>query len=161
MKRTLLVILTVATLLVGCATASAEPRPPTIHYGEDVSIGCGMIISDERFAVGALPEDGGNPLLFDDVGDFLDYAQSHLPHLRAVFVHDYQTRDWLRAENTWFLLSPEIQTPMNSGIAAFSQKSSAEQMQAERGGQILSWSDLIRTHLPSQTASPIASHVHQ
>ena len=154
MKLWLLLILLFALVLSGCASQGSEPRPPTIHYGEDVSAGCGMIISDPRFATAALPRDG-DPLLFDDIGDYLSYSQSHHLVPRAVFVHDFQTKDWLRADEAWYLLSPNIHTPMGSGLAAFAQEATARQFQAKESGEVLNWSSVTsRTWSDDHVATP-------
>lgn len=148
MKNTLvrlISLLVVAATLVGCGKAATAPAPPVIHYGEDVSAGCGMIIDDPRFAVGALP-DRGKPLLFDDIGDFLDYRQAHQLSLSAVFVHDYDSKDWVRADTAWFVWSPAVHSPDGSGLAAFASEVSARQFQAGHGGQLYPWAELQSQH---------------
>ncbi|HZW34991.1 MAG TPA: nitrous oxide reductase accessory protein NosL [Isosphaeraceae bacterium] len=145
LRRTLGILIGLVVLLVGCRSAAAAPTPPTIRYGEDVSAGCGMIIDDPRFAVGALP-DRGAPLLFDDIGDFLDYRQAHALQLTAVFVHDYQTKEWVRADDAWFVQSPAVQSPDGSGLAAFASQAAARQFQERQGGTLFSWAELLGAH---------------
>lgn len=156
MKRWPAILLIAAMISTACATRSAAPQPPTIHYGEDVSAGCGMIISDPRFATAALAGEH-DPLLFDDIGDYLSYAQTHHLVPEAVFVHDYRTKEWLRAETAWYLLSPSVRTPMGSGLAAFSEESAARQVQAKESGEVLSWHDLT-SRVWSDGSVPAGSH---
>lgn len=152
--RQILTLVILALLVVsigGCASADAAPQPPTIRYGVDVSDECGMIIDDPRFAVAALPTHG-DPLLFDDLGDFLSYHQSRQPSLRAVFVHDFQTREWILADQAWHVASPKIITPMDAGLASFADESTAQAEAARLEGQVLDWPAVLarvsghRTH---------------
>ena len=138
MNRAILVFIAVAVLAIGCAQP-AEAKPPTLRYGVDVSAGCGMIISDPRFAVAAQPQDG-DPLLFDDIGDFLDYSKTHQPKLQAVWVHDYLSKEWVPAEKAWFVASPAIVTPMNAEIASFADEATARAQVAATQGKLLDWS---------------------
>lgn len=147
MRYAISILMLLAFAIVGCTPASSAPQPPTIRYGVDISSECGMIIDDPRFAVAALPTEG-DPLLFDDLGDFLSYHRSHQPSLRAIFVHDYQTQAWVRAEEAWHVASPKIITPMDAGLASFAEESSARAEAAKLGGEVLDWSGILARSTP-------------
>lgn len=133
-----LVFAALALLILGaCGDRAAAPQPPAIRYGVDVSEH-GMIISDERFAAAALPASGA-PVLFDDTGELFKYRQARPQEFRALYVKDYATRQWLQAEQAWYLLSPQIQSPMGWGLAAFQSEAAARQQQASAGGEVLDW----------------------
>lgn len=150
MKSWLVVIISIVmSFVTACTAPGGAIQPPTIHYGEDQCMTCGMIINDPRFATAAVVQ-GGDPLLFDDIGDYLAYQQAHHLAPRAVFVHDYRTREWLRAETAWYLLSPNVKTPMGWGLAAFSDESGARQLQAKVSGEILTWRDLTSRTWPER-----------
>jgi copper chaperone NosL len=127
-------------LLAGCADASGA-RPPAIRYGQDVSEH-GMIISDPRFAAAALPE-RGEAILFDDIGELLKYHQAHPQDYRALYVNGYLDKQWLRAEEAWYLQSRQIRSPMGWGLAAFADEPAARRVQGEFGGEILTWTDVL------------------
>ena len=147
----LLCLAAVVGLLAACG-GSAEARPPTIRYGQDVSEH-GMIISDPRFAAAALPE-RGEAILFDDIGELLKYRQAHPQQYRELYVNDYAAKEWLTAERAWYLLSPAIRSPMGWGLAAFADEASARAAQGERGGAVLTWSELQARDWSGQPPGP-------
>ena len=119
---------------------SAPPKPPTILAGRDVCAECGMIINEPRFAAAIAIDspDAHKPLLFDDVGDYFDYQESHADlKVLARFVRLYDADAWAPAESAWFLVSETIQTPMASGIVAYADIGSCEAASARLGGRVL------------------------
>jgi len=130
-------------VLAACTPGPTEPSPPEIIYGQDVCDACGMIISEARFAAGAVLEDG-ETLKFDDIGDMLRYQGSH-PDLEvaAWFVHDTPSEAWLNAVAATYVVSPAISSPMGSGLAAFADPGPAASFAAEVDGEVLGW-DQIR-----------------
>jgi copper chaperone NosL len=111
--------------LTACSS-STEVQPPEIHYSEDVCDACGMLISDAKFAAAAVEEDG-TARKFDDIGDLVDYCADHADaKVKAYFVHDYPSEKWLRAEIASYIVSPQIQTPMAHGIAAYADRPAVE-----------------------------------
>jgi copper chaperone NosL len=139
-RREFLSLLALA-VLTGACTPRAAPGPPNIRYGRDVCAECGMVISDGRFAAAASAA-GDAPVLFDDIGCLVTYRQKRRPGWTAVWVHDYETCNWLRAETAWFLLSSEVRSPMGWGLAAFGDRGRARARQADLGGEVLSWAEL-------------------
>lgn len=139
----LLLILGLALALTACGgAASAEPAPPTIHYGEDVCVFCGMIISEERHAAAFVTQDGHGHT-FDDIGDMI---QAHLEgeeEVAALFVHDYEDKAWIRAETAHYILSDQVTTPMASGLVALASSQQAETLAAELQGQVLTFDGLL------------------
>lgn len=136
-ERGLLVGILAFLTLSACGSQAAGPAPPAIRYGVDVSEH-GMIVSEERFAAAALPP-SGPAILFDDTGELFLYRQSHGKDYRALYVHDFKTRQWLRAEDAWYLLSERIPSPMGWGLVAYATEAAARDGQAEWGGQVLDW----------------------
>jgi copper chaperone NosL len=135
-----------ALLLAACAQGQAALAPPVIRYGEDLCAECNMIISDARFASSylyALGNDRYQPVLFDDIGNMLNYAHKH-PEQEVVawYVHDYTSEAWLDATQAHYVISPAIHTPMGHGIAAHNSLAAAEQMAAEVQGNVLTWAAL-------------------
>jgi copper chaperone NosL len=101
-----------------------------------------MIISDPRFAAATLTTDGVMSL-FDDTGDMLIFHAKH-PELevRAWFVHDYDTEEWIRGESAFFVKSPGVHSPMGHGIAAFEDRGAAEALAQPMTASILTFDEL-------------------
>ncbi len=101
-----------------------------------------MIIDDLRFA-GAYRLEDGTEKRFDDIGDMLSHGLEREELDGAeVWVWDYESTDPLRAEGSSFVVSPGLVTPMAWGIAAFEERSAAEDLVAELGGEVAGWEEL-------------------
>lgn len=123
-------------LLAACAAPAREPQPPEINYGFDACEGCGMIISEARFACAVVLEDG-HALKFDDVGDMVIYYLDR-PNLKiaAWFVHDYYSEAWVRGETAFYVASDTIASPMGHGLAAFGTRQAADTFVASDCGGV-------------------------
>jgi len=148
-------------LLAACASPAVDPNePPEIMYGEDVCDLCGMIISDERFAAGLVVEEEPSHYehrIFDDIGDMVVYAADTGERLAIVsyFVHDYESREWIDAEQATFVRSKEIRSPMGFGLAAFQERAVAEAQAQAWQGELLDFQQLLES-----TATAVAGHRH-
>ncbi len=139
----LLAVFFLLIFLSACTNnANAEPVPPTIHYVEDVCEFCNMIISDERYAAGYLTEDGQQHI-FDDIGDMFRNHLQKSDNVTAFFVHNYETKTWIRAEKAVYVQSSNLSTPMLSGLAAFDSTEKAEILAAELQGHTLTFAEVL------------------
>lgn len=131
-------------LITGCGQEVNTEEPPDIAYGQDVCERCGMIITEEKFAAAYWTENG-EARRFDDIGGMLAYQSENQENVAAYWVHDFDSGDWMPAEDAHYLLDSALMTPMGFGIAAFSNM---EQAQAFAYGQedikIRSFSDLMQ-----------------
>jgi copper chaperone NosL len=103
-----------------------------------------MIVSERRFAAAVVPDDGrGDPLAFDDVGCLFAWEKRNPEApVRARWVGDHGGRGWLRAEEAWYVRSPDLRSPMGSGVAAVADESAARELVGERRGRAMSWTGL-------------------
>lgn len=147
---------------LACRQESAGPQPPMIYYGEDLCDYCGMIISEKRFAAGAVVRLGDGRTetrKFDDIGGLFLYLDEH-PELEVLarYVHDYRTGEWLPAEEAVYVFHPELHSPMGHNVAAFRDRSAAERFVRERGGEVIPFAELaerFRTRsFPTHTHEP-------
>lgn len=141
-------ILLVAIVLGACAPQSDGPQPPDIAYGQDVCDECGMLIDEPGFAAASLTTDRVMSK-FDDIGDMLVY-HARRPELgvRAWFVHDHDSEEWIRGETAFYVLSSRIASPMGHGIAAFRDRSAAEAFAGEIGASVLTFDALRAVRNP-------------
>ena len=131
-------ILLAALALAGCAQQTGEPQPPEIAYGRDVCDRCGMMIDEPRFAAAVILANG-QTLKYDDLGEMImQHGAASQGAVRAWFVHDYHSEEWLRGETASYVLSPKLRTPMGFGVAAFADRASAEAFAATMSGTVMS-----------------------
>lgn len=124
------------------ACQPAAPHPVEIAP-EDMCAFCKMAISEKRFAAEIIPKDG-EPLKFDDIGCMIRYMKirQNRGEITAVFVVDYETREWLKAEEAHYVRSSQLTTPMSSGIVAYREKAQADTAVAKYRGELLRFADL-------------------
>lgn len=140
--------LLVATLvLTACGGGQAPLEAPTIYYGEDVCDQCNMIISDERFAAATIVETSEgrtDSRVFDDIGGMFLYHSKH-PELKVLarYVHDFETKEWLSAEDAFFVHSEEIHSPMAHGVIACTTRERAERLAGQFNGQVLDYEGVL------------------
>lgn len=108
-----------------------EARPRQILLGVETCAECGMVITEEPYAAELLTEEG--VAKFCDIGCLLVYRAKHHPHgegVRAMFVHDWATKEWMRAERAFYVRVPRY-TPMYYGLFAFRSREEAERFAGE------------------------------
>lgn len=129
-------------LLVACQTNKLEPAALS---PEDMCTNCKMAISEKQFATQFLTKDG-DAVKFDDLGCLAHYLTRHSPQRReiaALFVVDYETKQWLKAESAFYVHSEKFQTPMQGGFAAFAERPRAEAAAAAQQGRLHNWQELL------------------
>jgi len=128
---------------VGCSNESEDPDAfPEIRFGLERCEHCGMVIDDPRFA--SASRDVGAPSRhFDDIGCLVDdLSERAAPASTRAFVHDFDHEEWLHAADATFVMSPEIRSPMASGIAAMTTATRAHEVASEVNGEVLTWTAL-------------------
>ena len=130
----LLFLLLIVT--IGCQDTN---KPEPLH-AEDVCENCRMAVSDIRFAAQAILKNGTR-VKFDDVGCLVAFAEK--PDVKHIWVGSYDQKDWVRADFAAYVNSDDITTPMNSGIVAFSSKSTAHQYLYDNKGSLMTWDEMV------------------
>lgn len=141
----------------GCQTGPPLDKAPEISYGKDVCDQCGMIISEPRFAASYITRQG-EAHRFDDIGDMLVYNARRREDVAVFWVHDYETEEWLRAENAYFVLDKGYITPMGHGLIAAKDRARAEAL--VKGGQreVLSFEAIRARYAQQGTGNPLPAH---
>jgi copper chaperone NosL len=139
-QRVLLSLILITLTTVACTSAPNFDEPPEIRYGEDICERCTMIISEPRYAAAYVTTEG-EARRFDDIGGMLAHNRAVSEEVAVFWVHDFDTEEWLKADDAYFVESEHI-TPMGYGIVAFMDSGRAEAWAVEKGGQVLSFAQL-------------------
>jgi len=145
MIRLTLITILVFACLGGCSRNEGT-APPKVHYGEDVCALCAMIVSDERFAAAIVaPADGERFVaLYDDIGDMLVHDEAMSRTGAVMWVHDFDTSEWINAHDAHYCAQSALVTPMASGIAAFTTREAAQRVATEYSGTVVDYAGLIQ-----------------
>ena len=103
----------------------------------------GMSVDDPRFATAYRPEDGTDKI-FDDLGGMIIYGREtgELDSSLA-WVHDFETEEWIVADEAFYVATGEVATPMGHGILAFSTRERAETFATDAGSEVISWDVVV------------------
>lgn len=117
-------------------------RLPEIAFGQESCVHCGMLIDDVRFAA-AWTTPGRDEAHFDDIGCMVGEAEAlPAPADAHCFVADYESGEWLAAEDAFYVHSPEIRSPMAYGLAACASGEAADRLAHATSGRVRRWRDL-------------------
>ena len=132
-----------ALLLFICSSCTAKPE--SIKYGKDLCDDCRMTIMDPKFG-GELITKKGRVYKFDDahcLNNFLKSGTVKEGDVRQTLFVDFEhNNDFLDTKSLFFVVSPQLKSPMNSNAAAFSTKPIADKKANETNGIVLNWEDL-------------------
>lgn len=127
-------------LLLGCGTARVEPVPLA---PEDMCDYCRMIISEKRYAAEFIDSEG-QAFKFDDISCMANFiSKRNTTKVVARFVMDFDSRQWIKADDAYYVRSPELTTPMNGGIIAFVDQSKAQEAVSKYHGTQLRSRDVF------------------
>lgn len=131
------------TLVIIVSACSTQPEP--INYGTDVCHTCKMTLMDSKFGA-ELVTKKGKVYKFDDMRCFLNYYNSGFEPTDAyahVLVTDYANAGKLvDGLNAFYVSSPEIRSPMDGQVAAFSSKAAMDSFKKQWNGIYLTWGEV-------------------
>lgn len=140
-------LLLASLLLVGCGGSDGAEQPPAIAYGQDICSRCGMIISEERHAAG-LVDASGEQDVFDDAGEMVAFVQEEGLGDRRVWVHDFESLEWIDGTTAYYVASPDTTTPMATGLVAFATREAAEAYSSQHAGTVMTWDEVLNSWTP-------------
>jgi copper chaperone NosL len=129
-----LLLLAVA-LVTGCA-----PKPDAVHWGLEECAQCQMVISDERFAAQVVDQ-RGKTYKFDAIecmAAFVDGGALAAGDIHSLWIADGRD-SWVAVEDAAFLYSENTRSPMGGGYTAHADGDAARRLQAEVGGELMTW----------------------
>lgn len=142
MKLFALALVMLTALAFACSSPVDLEATPEIHIGQDVCQQCGMIISEARYA-SAYRLASGEQKLFDDIGDMLAHYQAHEDEVAVFWVHDFNSLEWVRADQAYIVASDELSTPMGHGLVAFSREPDANTFAGSVNGSVHTFEELL------------------
>jgi copper chaperone NosL len=137
-----LLLLSLFLATAACSAGATLDQPPDIRYGEDACDHCGMIINEPRFAASYVTEDG-ETRRFDDIGNMMAHYAQYNENVAAFWVHDYESEEWMRAEEAHYVVSSGIHTPMGHGVVAFDDAARAGHLAGTEEGRVLDFPELV------------------
>lgn len=128
-------------ILVSC---SSVPEP--IAYGHDGCAYCEMTIMDHRYGT-ELVTSKGKIFKFDSVECLVKYlkeGEAENPKVKLVLLTPFNHPETLEdAHKSYILHSQGMPSPMGMFLTAFKEEATARQFQAENGGEVYSWQELL------------------
>lgn len=97
---------------------------------------------DPKFGAEALTEKG-RCYKFDSAECLVNYLKNSTAKHSALLVTDYTKREvFIAAENSFYLISKKMPSPMGGFLNAFENQETAKKYQSENGGSLYNWSEL-------------------
>ncbi len=146
-----------AILMIAVAMLSAcEPKPEAIDWGKEECAHCKMNIADKRFAAQLLTTKG-KAYKFDAIeclAGYLNDKKIAKADIHSLWVMDYDNPGtlFLPAQKSFFLQSPQFQSPMSLNLAAFANSKAVQAALQKFGGNELYW-DGVRLLVAKEWAS--------
>lgn len=137
-------IVTAALMFAGVFLISCEVSPERINYGMDACHFCKMTIVDKQHAAQYVT-DKGKQFKFDAVECMLNQiSESGLTDVEILLVCDYsRPGEMIDATRAFYLISPEIKSPMGANLSAFYLRSAAEETLREHKGELYKWGEML------------------
>ena len=138
--KTTMILLLLISMLSACSNG-----PKTINYGTDGCDFCKMTISDKRFG-GELLTRKGKAYKFDDMHCINSFLQSNVidsADIAEIYLVDFsRPGTFIISEESIFLKSEDLRSPMGGNIAAFKEKDSMAKFLQQYPGESLSWHEI-------------------
>lgn len=127
------------------ANCQKQSIAPVAVAPEDMCSYCKMAISEKQYAAELIDTDG-QPFKFDDIGCMANFIRTKKNTEKSVayFVMDFNERQWIKAEEAYYVRSSELHTPMSGGIIALKDQSRAKEAAEKYHGTLLRFADVLK-----------------
>ena len=136
----------VLCLIIGMIVLSncgQHAHEPVSLLPNDMCDYCRMAISEKRYAAELINTEG-QAFKFDDIGCMTNFVRKNTLKASAYFVMDFDERQWLKAEDAYYVRSPELPTPMNGNVVAFKDQSRAQQTADGYHGRMVRFDEIFQ-----------------
>jgi copper chaperone NosL len=131
-------------LVLFFTSCNAKPQP--FAYGKDICDDCKMTIMDSKFG-GEIITKKGKVYKFDDAHCLVNFIKQgsikEADIAQTVFIDYENEKNFLDVKASYFIVSDQLKSPMNSNAAAFSTKKIAREKASATLGKIKSWEELM------------------
>ena len=112
-------------LFSGCEKKDFTKSPPIMHWDRDMCERCKMAISERKYAVIGIGEDG-RVYKFDDIGCLILWQKKEKKGLKfkKIWITDAKTGEWIDAKKAFY--STTNITPMGYGFGAHKDRKNLE-----------------------------------
>jgi copper chaperone NosL len=142
MKKLSLWIVCLSLMLMISACGN-KVKPRAIDEKNDTCDVCNMQVMDNQFATQAILENK-KVLTFDDIGCMYKWEKDNkAKKLKATFVRDYKTKDWIESEKATYVFGKSIKTPMAYNVISFKDKDDAKAYVKKHNGEVMSYDKLL------------------
>jgi copper chaperone NosL len=125
--------------------SSCNAQPSAFNIGKDNCDDCKMTIMDAKFG-GEIITKKGRVYKFDDAHCLANFIKSNNVKKEEIagiaFMNYENPNTFLKAESAFFVVSPQLKSPMNSNAAAFSNEQAAQKTAKEANGVVENWTKL-------------------
>jgi copper chaperone NosL len=125
--------------------SSCNAQPSAFNIGKDNCDDCKMTIMDAKFG-GEIITKKGRVYKFDDAHCLANFIKSNNVKKEEIagiaFMNYENPNTFLKAESAFFVVSPQLKSPMNSNAAAFSNGQAAQKTAKEANGVVENWNKL-------------------
>jgi copper chaperone NosL len=139
--KTLKYYFIIALLLI---LVSCDASPKQINYGTDGCHFCKMTIVDKVHAAEIVTKKG-KVYMFDATECMINFMEEFdTSQIKLYLSNNYTEPEVLvDATKATFLISENIPSPMGAFLSAFKNRTDAEKIQAEKGGKLYTWKELL------------------
>ena len=105
-----------------------------------------MAISEKRYAAEFMDSEG-QTFKFDEIGCMINFIKEkkNATKVTTYFVMDFNERQWIKADDAYYVRTSELTTPMNGGIIAFKNPSTAKEAADRYHGKLIRFEDLFNS----------------
>ncbi|VXD18291.1 nitrous oxide reductase accessory protein NosL [Marinoscillum sp. 108] len=117
----------------------------SVNIDQDLCKHCGMLIRDRSFVALAVDADHRTQT-FDAIECLVNYLKVHdEASFSQLLVTDYsRSNGWIEAKDAFYIKSSAIPSPMGAYLSAYSNLQEVQNIQTQMGGDIFTWTELLR-----------------
>lgn len=132
-------------MIISIAIISCSIEPKPINYGVDACDNCRMTIVDKVHAA-ELVSKKGKVLKYDAIECMIRHFNKgdiDVNDYELFLINELETPEKLiDATKSYYLISPNMPSPMGGNLTGFAEKENAEKYKKIRGGKIYNWTEI-------------------